>query len=304
MPGPWRSEIGTINTICSSAASARSTSVVAPGIDSAKLKYSCLSDLQKYGALKSSLRQMICAPRPAASRMRAMVAVWVCVWSPVAASWRSQIVTCGVGFMTHKIKMKSEAGALCAGLTLSFFGPPSSVFSPLRLPGVPLHRGGDRAPELGVRVRHEFLERVHHVRDFPVRTDDEQDALGIVESRILHVVKLRDLRVGGAREEDRGGRIPRPVELHGVVVGADADDGHSLAVVEDRGVLITVRLHLNRSAFCPRLWKEGEHDGLAAEIGEVDRLREEAVLGGALQREVRSHLTDLGALRVQTPGRP
>ena len=87
------------------------------------------------------------------------------------------------------------------------------------------------------------------------------------------------------------------------VVGADADDGHSLAVVENRGVLITVRLHLNRSAFCPRLWKEGKHDGLAAEIGEVDRLREEAVLGGALQREVGSHFTDFGALRAQTPGR-
>jgi hypothetical protein len=53
--------------------------VVGPGIDSAKLKYSCLSDLQKYGALKSSCRQMICAPRAAAARIRAIDAVSVCV---------------------------------------------------------------------------------------------------------------------------------------------------------------------------------------------------------------------------------
>jgi hypothetical protein len=59
--------------------------------------------LQKYGALKSSWRQMICAPRAAASRMRVMLDVSVCVWSPVTASWMSPIVTFVLGVMAHEM---------------------------------------------------------------------------------------------------------------------------------------------------------------------------------------------------------
>jgi hypothetical protein len=44
-------------------------SVVGPGIVSARSNRSHCCDLQKYRELKSSFRQMICAPRPAASRM-------------------------------------------------------------------------------------------------------------------------------------------------------------------------------------------------------------------------------------------
>src|ERR1035437_2305844 len=183
MPGPWRSYIGTIKTICNSAASARSTSVVCPGIGSAKLKYSCLSDLQKYGALNSSLRQMICAPRPAASRMRAMVAVSACVWSPVTASWMSPIETSDLGDMSLEIYASRPPGAL-------------------RLSRRPLHGGGDCAPEFRVRIADLFPERIHHLRDLPRRIDHEHDAPGRIEQRVLHLVQLRDLRVRIAREVD------------------------------------------------------------------------------------------------------
>ena len=44
--------------------------MVGPGIGSAMPKASTRSDLQKYGALKSSLRQITCAPRRCASLMR------------------------------------------------------------------------------------------------------------------------------------------------------------------------------------------------------------------------------------------
>jgi hypothetical protein len=63
------------------------TSVVGPGMGSAKSKRSLFCDLQKYGALKSSLRQMICAPRAAASRTRPTLASRVSAASGEAESW-------------------------------------------------------------------------------------------------------------------------------------------------------------------------------------------------------------------------
>src|ERR1019366_9254291 len=161
MPGAWRSYIGTISATCSSAASARSTSVVCPGIGSAKLKYSCLSDLQKYGALNRSLRAMICAPRPAASRMRAMVAVSACVWSPVTASWMSPIETSDLGDMSREIYAGRPPGAL-------------------RLSRRPLRGGGDCASEFRVRIGDLLLERIHHGRNLPRGIDHEHDAPGRV----------------------------------------------------------------------------------------------------------------------------
>src|SRR3954464_604692 len=61
-------------------------SVFRPGIVSAMSNRAQLVDLQKYGALKSSLRHTICAPRCAASLMRGMVASIVSRTSDVAAS--------------------------------------------------------------------------------------------------------------------------------------------------------------------------------------------------------------------------
>jgi len=62
------------------------TSVVGPGIGSARSKRSHCCDLQKYGALNSSLRQMICAPREAASRMRPTAASTFLAASSTASS--------------------------------------------------------------------------------------------------------------------------------------------------------------------------------------------------------------------------
>ena len=56
-------------------------------MDSAMSKRSHFCDLQKYGALKSSLRQMICAPCAAASRIRATDASSVAWASDDAESW-------------------------------------------------------------------------------------------------------------------------------------------------------------------------------------------------------------------------
>ena len=50
-------------------------------------KRSHFCDLQKYGALNSSFRQMICAPRAAASRTRATLASTVAAVSDEASSW-------------------------------------------------------------------------------------------------------------------------------------------------------------------------------------------------------------------------
>src|SRR5678815_4304249 len=63
------------------------TSVVGPGIVSARSKRSHCCDLQKYGALNSSLRQMTCAPREAASRMRPTAASTFLAVSSTASSW-------------------------------------------------------------------------------------------------------------------------------------------------------------------------------------------------------------------------
>src|SRR5256885_13573360 len=57
-------------------------------------------------------------------------------------------------------------------------------------------------------------------------------------------------------------------------------------------VLITVRVHLNRSAPCSRLEEERQDDGLPLEVGEVDGASEHAVAGGAAERKVRGCRAD------------
>src|SRR4051812_32307879 len=78
---------GTTSTTSSSFASFCMTSVVGPGIGSAMSNRSHCCDLQKYGALKSSFRQMICAPRAAASRTCTTARSTVAAASDDAESW-------------------------------------------------------------------------------------------------------------------------------------------------------------------------------------------------------------------------
>ena len=78
----------------------------------------------------------------------------------------------------------------------------------------------------------------------------------------------------------------RPIGERRVRIDADANDGDFAAVVEERGVLITVRLHLDRSALGPRLIEEGEYDGLAAVVREMHRRLEQAVPRRPRQREI------------------
>jgi hypothetical protein len=81
------SNSGTMMTTSSSLASFCITAVVGPGMGSAMSNRSHCCDLQKYGALNSSLRQMICAPRAAASRTCATLCSSTAAASAVAGSW-------------------------------------------------------------------------------------------------------------------------------------------------------------------------------------------------------------------------
>ncbi len=92
MPAACRSKSGTMRTTASSLASACILSVVGPGMDSARSNRSLCCALQKYGALKSSFRQMIWAPRAAASRIRRSARATVAAASASAWSWMSPMV--------------------------------------------------------------------------------------------------------------------------------------------------------------------------------------------------------------------
>src|SRR5690606_20709048 len=59
------------------------------------------------------------------------------------------------------------------------------------------------------------------------------------------------------------------------------------AGVEELRVLITVRVHLNRSATCPGAEEERQDDGLPLVIAEPDGIPEKPPAGGAGQLEVR-----------------
>src|SRR6478672_11344210 len=84
-------------------------SVVGPGMGSARSNRSHFCDLQKYGALNSSLRQMICAPRAAASRTRSTVAATVAAASSLAESWIIAAVKGGVFATPGKVMTPREA---------------------------------------------------------------------------------------------------------------------------------------------------------------------------------------------------
>jgi hypothetical protein len=75
--------------------------------------------------------------------------------------------------------------------------------------------------------------------------------------------------------------------LRGVGIDADAHDYDVSSVVEERGVLITVRLHLDGSAFCSRLIKEGENHCAPTEVRKFDGRLDKAVPICALQGKIR-----------------
>src|SRR3954468_4868635 len=95
-----------------------------------------------------------------------------------------------------------------------------------------------------------------------------------------------------------------PRSERGVGVDADADDDDVASVVEERGVLITVRLHLDGSALGPRLVKEGEYDGASAIVGESDRRFQQAVPIRPGQTEIGRDIIDRGPRRCRGRGGP
>jgi hypothetical protein len=86
-PAARRSKIGTTITTASSFATRCIASTVGPGIGSARSNRSASVTLQKYGALNSSCRQMICAPRAAASRTRSIARSTFSCPSTETVSW-------------------------------------------------------------------------------------------------------------------------------------------------------------------------------------------------------------------------
>ena len=64
-----------------------------------------------------------------------------------------------------------------------------------------------------------------------------------------------------ARENIGKPLLARPGSLSRIRVNTDTNDNNIASVVEERGVLITVRLHLNSSALGPRLIEESEDNG-------------------------------------------
>jgi hypothetical protein len=77
-----------------------------------------------------------------------------------------------------------------------------------------------------------------------------------------------EVRVAGHQELEVV--VPRPGLQLLDGIGADGDEDDVLAVVEDLRVLITVRVHLDRSAACPCPEEEGEDHGLAGVVAEAD----------------------------------
>ncbi len=79
-------------TTPSSAASGPRTAVEGPGIDSARSNNRASSSRQKYCERKSSCRQTICAPRPAASRIRLTACSRLFCGSAPEAFWTRPIL--------------------------------------------------------------------------------------------------------------------------------------------------------------------------------------------------------------------
>src|SRR5439155_23367119 len=115
--------------------------------------------------------------------------------------------------------------------------------------------------------------------------------------RIGGAVRLADRAPGVAREQILELVVPRPRGERVGGIHADGDEDYIAAVVKQLCVLITVRMHLNRSALGSRLIEEGEDDRFPLEIAQVDRSPQHAVARRARKREVGRGRADLERLR-------
>src|SRR3981081_2982724 len=129
----------------------------------------------------------------------------------------------------------------------------------------------DHRRELGVRRWSEHLERLRHVGNPTVRAHHEQRAVVPLVLGVVRAVELSHFAAGVAGEHDRKVLLAGPRCQCGVGIDAYSDYRDVAAVVEERGVLITVRLHLDRSAFGSRLIKECEYHCAATEVREPNR---------------------------------
>src|SRR6476661_2050730 len=157
---------------------------------------------------------------------------------------------------------------------------------------VPRRERVDGGGEILVRLRRQLLEGLRDVAHPSVRRDDEEAAVVELVLVVPRAVAATDLPRRVAGEEHRELCVAGPAELRGIRVDADTDHGDVPAVVEERGVLITVRLHLNRSALCPCLVEEGDHHRLSTVVGEAHRVGEQPVPRRTAQREVGSDAAD------------
>src|SRR5260221_278022 len=107
-------------------------------------------------------------------------------------------------------------------------------------------------------------------------------------------IQLADVLVRIAAIQYRRLLIPGPCGQRRIGIHADTEDHDVASVVEELGVLITVRLHLNRSALCPRLEEECEDDGLAPIVREANRVAEDSIPRRTDDGEFGRHRADLG----------
>src|ERR1044071_3149040 len=124
--------------------------------------------------------------------------------------------------------------------------------------------------------------------------------------RVVGAVRLPGHASGVAREQERELVITGPCGEGVRGVHADGDEHDVASVVEELCVLITVRMHLDRSALGARLVEEREYDGLPPEIAQVDGTFQYSVARGAGKREVgrgRSDLERLRGLRLRLSAR-
>jgi len=152
---------------------------------------------------------------------------------------------------------------------------------------------------IGHRV--DLTERNGAPRDTAFRVDNEQGS--VVDQVSVTTLTERSIllsygrtRIAGKQEGKLIVLCPGMLCLGGI--GADPDENDVAATAEKTGVLITVRMHLNRSATRPHSEEKREHYRFAAIVAELHGVFENAVPCGSGQLEVGSHLTDLEHVRA------
>src|SRR5262245_46606803 len=127
-------------------------------------------------------------------------------------------------------------------------------------------RCGDGLSQLLVRRRIDLAERCRLVGDLSVRTNHEDAAIVQLDVRLPGAVQLTGVAERIGQECEWEVRVFGPGSQRGCRVRADREQNNISPTLEQRRVLITVRVHLDGSAFGPRLVKEGKHHGLPLEV--------------------------------------